>query len=96
MRRREAEEGRKVSYIETYIPHIGIALQEMLKLSEKQKDRVITTLTETLPDAAGQRLRNTCFNKDPLWALATINHGQKITGEAEDVYGKIIAGKKPT
>ncbi len=48
MRRREAEEGRKVSYIETYIPHIGIALQEMLKLSEKQKDRVITTLTETL------------------------------------------------
>ncbi len=48
MRRREAEEGRKVSYIETYIPHIGIALQELLKLSEKQKERVITTLTETL------------------------------------------------
>ncbi len=47
-RRREADEGRKRSYIETYIPHIGIALKEMLKLSERQEKDVVDTLTDTL------------------------------------------------
>jgi DNA topoisomerase-6 subunit B len=47
-RRREAEEGRKRSYIETYIPHIGIALKEMLRLDEKQERKVVETLTDTL------------------------------------------------
>jgi len=48
MRRREAEEGRKRGYIETYIPHIGIALKEMLKLNDKQENAVVETLTDTL------------------------------------------------
>jgi DNA topoisomerase VI subunit B len=47
-RRREADEGRKRSYIETYIPHIGIALKEMLKLTERQEKDVVDTLTDTL------------------------------------------------
>jgi len=47
-RRREAEEGRKHSYIETYIPHIGIALKEILGLTQKQEKRVVTKLTDTL------------------------------------------------
>jgi DNA topoisomerase-6 subunit B len=45
-RHREAE--RKRQYIERYIPHIGIALREILDLSERQEKRVVTTLTGTL------------------------------------------------
>lgn len=47
-RRRAAEEARKANYIDTYIPFIGEALQEMLKLNDKQKDNVVNTLRETL------------------------------------------------
>jgi len=45
-RRRDAE--RKHAYIEKYIPHIGIALQEILGLSERQEKKVVSTLTDTL------------------------------------------------
>lgn len=47
-KRKAAEAHRKASYIDTYIPYIGEALQEMLKLNEKQRERVVTTLRETL------------------------------------------------
>jgi DNA topoisomerase-6 subunit B len=47
-RRREAEEGRKRDYIETYIPHIGVALKEILALSERQEKKVVSTLTDSL------------------------------------------------
>jgi DNA topoisomerase-6 subunit B len=46
--RREADALKKISYIEKYIPHVGIALQEMLKLSEKQEDEIVGTLKDTL------------------------------------------------
>jgi DNA topoisomerase-6 subunit B len=46
--RRAAEEDRKASYIDTYIPYVGEALQEMLKLSDNQRDKVIQTLRTTL------------------------------------------------
>lgn len=46
--RREAEAQRKRSYIEKYIPHIGIALRELLDLSEEQERRVCTRLGELL------------------------------------------------
>ena len=38
----------KRSYIEKYIPHIGIALQEILDLSDQSKNEVITTLEDVL------------------------------------------------
>lgn len=47
-RRREQDEGKKRSYIQKYIPHIGIALQQILKLTDKEKDRTVTTLTDVL------------------------------------------------
>ncbi|HUU03669.1 MAG TPA: DNA topoisomerase VI subunit B [Myxococcota bacterium] len=47
-RRREAEEGRKVDYIETYIPHIGIALKEILGLTQQQEKKVVSRLQDTL------------------------------------------------
>jgi DNA topoisomerase VI subunit B len=45
---REAEAEKKRSYIEKYIPHIGIALQEILGIPDKQKEKVCATLKDTL------------------------------------------------
>ena len=42
------EEAKKRSYIEQYIPHIGVALKEILALSDKEEGRVVDTLRETL------------------------------------------------
>ncbi len=47
-RQRLAEAEKKRSYIESYIPHIGIALREILGLSKVEEEKVVTTLTETL------------------------------------------------
>jgi len=47
-RRRLAEAEKKKSYIQSYIPHIGIALREILGLSEKEEQKVVTVLTDTL------------------------------------------------
>jgi DNA topoisomerase-6 subunit B len=38
----------KRSYIETYIPHIGIALQEILDLDDKERDETVRTLDDVL------------------------------------------------
>jgi len=46
--RRAAEEEKKKSYIEKYIPHIGIALREILALSENEEREVVTTLVDVL------------------------------------------------
>ncbi len=45
---READEEKKRSYIEKYIPHIGIALQEILGIGDKERDKVCSTLKDTL------------------------------------------------
>ena len=47
-KKRVAEEGRKRSYIEKYIPHIGIALKDILSLSDGQEKQVVDTLTDVL------------------------------------------------
>jgi len=47
-RQRLAEAEKKRSYIESYIPHIGIALREILGLSKAEEEKVVTTLTDTL------------------------------------------------
>ncbi len=46
--RRAAEEAKKRSYIEKYIPHIGQALQDILGLSAAERDRSIDNLKEIL------------------------------------------------
>ncbi|MEK7316602.1 MAG: DNA topoisomerase VI subunit B, partial [Candidatus Eisenbacteria bacterium] len=45
---RESDEEKKRSYIEKYIPHIGIALQEILGIDDKERDKVCATLKDTL------------------------------------------------
>jgi DNA topoisomerase-6 subunit B len=47
-RQRLAEAEKKRSYIESYIPHIGIALREILGLSKPEEDKIVKTLTDTL------------------------------------------------
>ena len=46
--RRAAEEAKKKSYIEKYIPHIGIALREILGFSEKSENDLVDTLKDVL------------------------------------------------
>ena len=46
--KRLQSEFQKRSYIEKYIPHIGIALQEILGLTEPEEKRIVDTLTDTL------------------------------------------------
>jgi DNA topoisomerase-6 subunit B len=47
-RRKAAESERKKAYIHQYIPHIAIALREMLELSERQEKTMIRQLTDVL------------------------------------------------
>jgi len=46
--RREKDEFKKRSYIEKYIPHIGIALKEILTLSQAKTDKVVEELKDAL------------------------------------------------
>jgi DNA topoisomerase-6 subunit B len=45
---REKEEAKKRSYIEQYIPHIGIALQDILGFSEREETKIVKKLKNTL------------------------------------------------
>ena len=47
-RRREADEHKKRSYIEKYIPHIGDALRDILGLSEARRERTVEHLKRIL------------------------------------------------
>jgi DNA topoisomerase-6 subunit B len=47
-RRRDADELKKRSYIEKYIPQVAIALQEILGFDDAEKQRTIETLTDVL------------------------------------------------
>ncbi|HUT45568.1 MAG TPA: DNA topoisomerase VI subunit B [Sedimentisphaerales bacterium] len=47
-RRKAAESQRKKAYIEQYIPHIAIALREMLDLSKRQETTMVKQLTDVL------------------------------------------------
>ncbi|MFH0874590.1 MAG: DNA topoisomerase VI subunit B [archaeon] len=47
-KRRVNQELKKVDYITKYLPHVGIALQELLKLDDKEKARLEENLKEIL------------------------------------------------
>ncbi len=47
-RRKAAESERKKAYVQKYIPHIAIALREMLKLSDNQERTIVKQLTDVL------------------------------------------------
>jgi DNA topoisomerase-6 subunit B len=47
-RRKAAESERKKAFIQKYIPHIAIALREILELSERQEKTMVNQLTDVL------------------------------------------------
>ncbi len=47
-RRRQQAESKKLAYIQKYIPQIGIALQDILSLTNRQRDKTISVLADTL------------------------------------------------
>jgi DNA topoisomerase-6 subunit B len=47
-RRRVADEEKKRSYIDRFIPHIGDALQEILGLTKAQRERAVSNLDDVL------------------------------------------------
>jgi DNA topoisomerase-6 subunit B len=47
-RRRTEAEAKKRSYIDKFIPHIGIALKDILALSDREEKRVVDSLRRTL------------------------------------------------
>ena len=47
-RKREADEYKKRSYIEKYIPHIGDALQEILGQTDRKRDKNVSNLKKIL------------------------------------------------
>jgi DNA topoisomerase VI subunit B len=46
--RRAMEEAKKLGYIEKFIPHIGLALREILGFDAQEEERVVTTLKDVL------------------------------------------------
>jgi DNA topoisomerase-6 subunit B len=47
-RRRAADEAKKRAYIEKYIPQVAVGLQQILGFSDKERDRVVTDLSDVL------------------------------------------------
>jgi len=47
-RKREADEAKKRAYIEKYIPQVSLGLQQILDLSDVQRDKVTSNLTNVL------------------------------------------------
>ena len=53
-RQREYDAAKKKSYIEKYIPHVAIALREILELNDKQEKKIVVTLKDTLEKSRAQ------------------------------------------
>ena len=66
-RRRAEAEAKKKSYIDKFIPHIGIALKDILGLSDRDEQKVVDTLKQTL-----ERSREHMVSVRRLLATATI------------------------
>jgi DNA topoisomerase-6 subunit B len=47
-KKKDKEFKRKREYIETYIPHIGIGLRDLIGLTSEEEDNVVTSLTDLL------------------------------------------------
>ena len=46
--KRVAQEFEKRSYIESYLPHVGIGLQEILGITDVQREDVVETLRDSM------------------------------------------------
>ncbi|MFP6639863.1 MAG: hypothetical protein VCC04_06450, partial [Myxococcota bacterium] len=46
--RRAADAAKKSAYIETYIPQVAIALQQILDLPDRETSRIVNSLSDVL------------------------------------------------
>ena len=47
-KKREADEAKKRAYIEKYIPQLAIGVQQILELSDKERGKIVTNLSDVL------------------------------------------------
>ena len=47
-RKREADEEKKRAYIVKYIPQLAIGVQNILELDDKQRDKIVSNLSDVL------------------------------------------------
>jgi DNA topoisomerase-6 subunit B len=80
------EESQKRSYIETYIPHVGAALKELLGLKDKEKDNVESLLKDILEKQRGKIESIAAENKEYDEDFAKIGEesGKAEGGEDND------------
>ena len=96
-KRRIGDEAKKRSYIEKYIPHVALALQEILKLTDEQKKKIEVDLGEILEHTRGELEEIGVDNPEYDEALAKIGAEEEYKEpweqdeEGEDKEGK---GKK--
>ena len=96
-KRRIGDEAKKRSYIEKYIPHVALALQEILKLTDEQKKKIEADLGEILEHTRGELEEIGVDNPEYDEALAKIGAEEEYKEpweqdeEGDDKEGK---GKK--
>ncbi|MDP3918741.1 MAG: hypothetical protein Q8Q35_02445, partial [Nanoarchaeota archaeon] len=57
-KKKSGEEHKKKSYIEKYLPHIGIGLKDILNLNEKEEKAVLEILKEILEKTRNPKKEN--------------------------------------
>lgn len=78
-KRRIGEEAKKRGYIEKYIPHVALALQEILGLDDEKKKKIEADLAEVLEQSRGELEEIGIDNPEYDAALAKI-------GQEEETY----------
>lgn len=71
-KRRIGDEAKKRGYIEKYIPHVALGLQEILKFSDQQKKEIEEDLAKILEHTRGELEEITVDNPEYDEALAKI------------------------
>jgi len=79
-KRKIHEEGKKRSYIETYIPHVGTALKELLGLKDNDREKVESMLKEVLEKHRGKLESIEAENTEYDEEFAQIGHEEEKEG----------------
>ena len=85
---RVGAEGKKRSYIETYLPHVANALKNLLGMSQKEEAVIKTTLGELLEKKRGELETFGVDNEEYDEDLAKIGKEEKETRKKEQEEGE--------
>ena len=87
-KKRISEEGKKRDYIETYIPHVGIALKDLLGLKQADQEHVETLLRELLEQQRGKIENIAADNKEYDEEFAKIGQESTETDDSTETGGE--------